>query len=96
MAALSRDLCVRAPKASLHDHLDGGLRPATVIDLASEYGYKSLPTTDVDELSAWCRRTDADLEERLVVRASNALGRHPLAGRAIRTLGILRRDWKDL
>ena len=35
----------RAPKALLHDHLDGGLRPATVIDLASEYGYTGLPTT---------------------------------------------------
>jgi adenosine deaminase len=45
-----------APKAMLHDHLDGGLRPATVIDLAAEYGYDGLPTTDVDELSAWFRR----------------------------------------
>ena len=45
-----------APKALLHDHLDGGLRPATVIDLAAEYGYTDLPTTDVDELSAWFRR----------------------------------------
>jgi adenosine deaminase len=47
---------VAAPKALLHDHLDGGLRPATVIDLASEYGYDDLPTTDVEELSAWFRR----------------------------------------
>jgi adenosine deaminase len=46
----------RAPKALLHDHLDGGLRPATVIDLAAEYGYAALPTTDVDALSAWFRR----------------------------------------
>ena len=35
------------------------------------------------------------LERRLVVRASNALGRNPLTGRAVRTLGILRRDWKE-
>ena len=35
----------KAPKALLHDHLDGGLRPATIIDLASEYGYDALPTT---------------------------------------------------
>jgi adenosine deaminase len=47
---------VRAPKALLHDHLDGGLRPATVIDLASEFGYDGLPTTDVDDLAAWFRR----------------------------------------
>ena len=46
----------RAPKALLHDHLDGGLRPATVIDLAAEYGYDKLPTTDVDELATWFRR----------------------------------------
>ena len=45
-----------APKALLHDHLDGGLRPATVIDLAREHGYDRLPTTDVDELAAWFRR----------------------------------------
>src|SRR5690606_3703905 len=43
----------RAPKVLLHDHLDGGLRPATVVELAAEIGYDSLPTTDVDELAAW-------------------------------------------
>lgn len=42
----------RAPKVLLHDHLDGGLRPQTVIDLAAEYGH-TLPTTDVDDLAAW-------------------------------------------
>ena len=47
---------VKAPKALLHDHLDGGLRPATVIDLAAEYGYTALPTTDVDDLTTWFRR----------------------------------------
>src|SRR5262249_38497860 len=36
----------RAPKVLLHAHLEGGLRPATVIDLAREYGYDRLPTTD--------------------------------------------------
>ena len=44
------------PKALLHDHLDGGLRPATVVELASEYGYTKLPTTDVDELASWFNR----------------------------------------
>ena len=47
---------IRAPKALLHDHLDGGLRPATVIDLAAEFGYDGLPTKDVDDLAAWFRR----------------------------------------
>jgi adenosine deaminase len=45
-----------APKALLHDHLDGGLRPATIVDLAAEYGYTDLPTTDVTELATWFRR----------------------------------------
>jgi adenosine deaminase len=43
----------RAPKVLLHDHLDGGLRPQTVIELASEIGYRELPTTDPDELAKW-------------------------------------------
>jgi adenosine deaminase len=47
------ELIARAPKALLHDHLDGGLRPQTVVELAEEYGYKDLPTTDVDELGLW-------------------------------------------
>jgi adenosine deaminase len=50
------DLIQRAPKVLLHDHLDGGVRPQTVIELASEFGYDSLPTTDVDELSTWFNR----------------------------------------
>ena len=40
-----------APKVLLHDHLDGGLRPQTVIDLAAETGYTGLPTTDADDLA---------------------------------------------
>ncbi len=46
----------RAPKALLHDHLDGGVRPSTVVDLAAEYGYAGLPTTDVGELATWFNR----------------------------------------
>ncbi|MFF1544918.1 adenosine deaminase [Streptomyces sp. NPDC058291] len=42
----------RLPKAVLHDHLDGGLRPATVVELAEAVGHP-LPTTDPDELAAW-------------------------------------------
>ena len=51
--ALTRDLIHRAPKVLLHDHLDGGLRPATVLELARESGYRGLPTGDADELAAW-------------------------------------------
>ena len=39
------------PKVLLHDHLDGGLRPSTVIELAQETGYDALPTHDPDELT---------------------------------------------
>ena len=40
------------PKVLLHDHLDGGLRPQTVIDLADEAGYTGLPSRDPRELGA--------------------------------------------
>ncbi|MCK9877951.1 adenosine deaminase [Frankia sp. Ag45/Mut15] len=45
----------RVPKVLLHDHLDGGLRPSTVIELADEIGYRGLPTTDVSALGSWFR-----------------------------------------
>ncbi|MFM8312098.1 MAG: adenosine deaminase [Ilumatobacteraceae bacterium] len=44
------------PKVLLHDHLDGGLRPATVVELAAEYGYRGLPTTDIPQLATWFHR----------------------------------------
>ncbi|NEA29643.1 adenosine deaminase [Actinomadura bangladeshensis] len=43
----------RAPKVLLHDHLDGGVRPATIVELARETGYADLPTTDADNLRTW-------------------------------------------
>ena len=51
--SLDLDAIRRAPKVLLHDHLDGGLRPRTVLELASEIGYRELPTTDPDELGRW-------------------------------------------
>ncbi len=45
----------RAPKALLHDHLDGGLRPATVVELAEASGYAGLPSTDPTALGTWFR-----------------------------------------
>jgi adenosine deaminase len=44
-----------APKVLLHDHLDGGLRPATVIELAEQVGYRDLPSLDPAELGRWFR-----------------------------------------
>jgi adenosine deaminase len=49
------DLVRQAPKVLLHDHLDGGLRPATVVELAAETGYDGLPTTDPEALGRWFR-----------------------------------------
>ncbi|RKS85600.1 adenosine deaminase [Microbacterium sp. AG790] len=40
------------PKVSLHDHLDGALRPQTIIELADEIGLE-VPTTDAGELADW-------------------------------------------
>jgi adenosine deaminase len=44
------------PKVLLHDHLDGGLRPQTIIDLARDIGYTGLPTTNTGELAEWFHR----------------------------------------
>ncbi len=41
------------PKVLLHDHLDGGLRPATLIELAADCGYTGLPSSDAEELASW-------------------------------------------
>ncbi|WP_404813913.1 adenosine deaminase [Cellulomonas iranensis] len=47
------DATLRAlPKVLLHDHLDGGVRPATVVELSAEVGH-ALPTTDPDALARW-------------------------------------------
>jgi len=43
----------RVPKVLLHDHLDGGLRPATIVELAAQEGYRDLPVSTADELAAW-------------------------------------------
>ena len=48
----TRDQIKRVPKALLHDHLDGGLRPQTIIELAAEINYQ-LPSTDAEELADW-------------------------------------------
>jgi adenosine deaminase len=44
------------PKVSLHDHLDGGLRPATIIELAESVGH-TLPSTDPVALGEWFRES---------------------------------------
>jgi adenosine deaminase len=45
----------KAPKVVLHDHLDGGLRPLTIIELAEQIGYDELPASDPEKLGQWFR-----------------------------------------
>ncbi len=52
----TRDQVHRAPKVLLHDHLDGGLRPRTIVELAAETGH-ALPTSDTDGLARWFRES---------------------------------------
>src|SRR3954447_225943 len=52
MARPTYDEIVRAPKVLLHDHLDGGLRPATILELAAGIGHQ-LPADDATALGQW-------------------------------------------
>jgi adenosine deaminase len=54
-APLTAQNVARAPKVLLHDHLDGGLRPRTVLELADEFGYRDLPASDPENLGTWFR-----------------------------------------
>jgi adenosine deaminase len=53
---LSEKFIRTLPKVVLHDHLDGGLRPQTIIELAKDIGYKKLPTQDPAALKEWFHR----------------------------------------
>src|SRR6266568_2369584 len=57
-----------APKVLLHDHLDGGLRPATVVELARDQDYRGLPTTDANELGRWFHASAASGSLSLYLR----------------------------
>lgn len=50
--SVDMDFCQAMPKVALHDHLDGGLRPATMIELAAEVGHV-LPCVEAEELAQW-------------------------------------------
>jgi adenosine deaminase len=50
---LDQSLLQRLPKVLLHEHLDGVLRPQTVVDLADEVNYSELPTRDPEALGRW-------------------------------------------
>lgn len=52
------------PKVSLHDHLDGGLRPQTIIELADTIDLE-LPSTDPAALADWFNEEKDSLVEYL-------------------------------
>jgi adenosine deaminase len=53
---LNRDLLTSLPKVLLHEHMDGVLRPETVVELAKDAGYNDLPTADPQALAQWFHR----------------------------------------
>lgn len=57
-------LAVRLPKAVLHDHLDGGLRISTLLELADEVGYDALPATTSAELATAMHQANSGSLER--------------------------------
>src|SRR6266850_2021684 len=65
---LSLETLRAAPKVLLHDHLDGGLRPATIVELARELHYGGLPTTDPGELARWFHASAASGSLSLYLR----------------------------
>jgi adenosine deaminase len=71
----SSDQIRRAPKVLLHDHLDGGLRPGTIVDLARQTGYRNLPQSDPDKLGLWFREAaDSGSLERYLETFSHTVG----------------------
>jgi len=50
---LDHDVLQSLPKVLLHEHLDGVLRPTTIIELAKSARYRELPTEDPEDLARW-------------------------------------------
>ena len=55
---LSQEILQKAPKSLLHDHLDGGLRVKTILELAHETGYTKLPFDNEKELADWSKKLE--------------------------------------
>ena len=72
--ALDRETIRQAPKVLLHDHLDGGLRPATVLELAGQVGHP-LPATDAESLARWfAEAADSGSLERYLETFDHTVG----------------------
>ncbi len=72
-AAPSREVIRRIPKTELHCHLDGSLRPATMIELGTEYGI-AMPASDAERLRNHMRVDDARHLEDYLQRFEITLG----------------------
>ncbi|NJP05596.1 MAG: adenosine deaminase [Chloroflexaceae bacterium] len=60
------------PKVELHVHLEGGLRPATVLDLAQQH-HVDLPVDTVEELHRWCSVSHFDDFVRVYLAISSCI-----------------------
>jgi adenosine deaminase len=69
------------PSVLLHDHLDGGMRPETVLDLAEKHGYPDLPADTASGLKAWFDQSDSGSLERYLEAFTHTIGlmQHPEA-----------------
>ena len=54
--SFDKQLLRKLPKVLLHEHLDGVLRPQTIVELAKQEGYKNLPADDPQALAQWFHR----------------------------------------
>ncbi|MFC7344201.1 adenosine deaminase [Saccharopolyspora griseoalba] len=73
--APTADQIRRAPKVLLHDHLDGGLRPETVAELAEQQGYEALPASGVRDIRRWfAAATEAGSLEEYLERFAHTVG----------------------
>lgn len=72
MAVITSDLLRRIPKAELHCHLDGSVRPETLIELGAEYGIE-MPRDDADALREYMRVDDARHLEDYLARFDTTL-----------------------
>ena len=78
----SRDQVRRAPKVLLHDHLDGGLRPQTILELAADCGHE-LPADDAEALGRWfTEAADSGSLVRYLETFDHTVARHADRARA--------------
>jgi adenosine deaminase len=69
------------PSVLLHDHLDGGLRPSTVLELAGEHGYTDLPSDNAQSLAAWFDQSRSGSLAKYLEAFAHTIGvmQHPAA-----------------